>query len=131
MLSLIDDIALADRISRREWLRVGGLSAVGLTLPALLRASERPSSPGATPHLAADLGSTFGKAKNCIFLWLQGGPPQHETFDPRSEEHTSELQSLRHLVCRLLLEKKKKKQKIKKKKTKKKPKNSTSIQNHK
>src|SRR5437899_12708621 len=29
-------------------------------------------------------------------------------FDGRSEEHTSELQSLRHLVCRLLLEKKKK-----------------------
>src|SRR5262245_65193645 len=27
--------------------------------------------------------------------------------DTRSEEHTSELQSLRHLVCRLLLEKKK------------------------
>src|SRR5437899_7379604 len=37
------------------------------------------------------------------------------TRDMRSEEHTSELQSLRHLVCRLLLEKKKKK-KIKKKK---------------
>src|SRR5437899_7183053 len=31
------------------------------------------------------------------------------TRGPRSEEHTSELQSLRHLVCRLLLEKKKKK----------------------
>src|SRR5262245_64202595 len=31
----------------------------------------------------------------------------------RSEEHTSELQSLRHLVCRLLLEKKKKKNKHK------------------
>src|SRR5262245_63943334 len=30
-------------------------------------------------------------------------------IDARSEEHTSELQSLRHLVCRLLLEKKKKK----------------------
>src|SRR5262245_63560864 len=30
----------------------------------------------------------------------------------RSEEHTSELQSLRHLVCRLLLEKKKKKDTI-------------------
>src|SRR5258705_9036069 len=27
-------------------------------------------------------------------------------FEHRSEEHTSELQSLRHLVCRLLLEKK-------------------------
>src|ERR1039458_920176 len=32
-------------------------------------------------------------------LWM---PP----VIPRSEEHTSELQSLRHLVCRLLLEKK-------------------------
>src|SRR2546425_8690083 len=31
----------------------------------------------------------------------------------RSEEHTSELQSLAYLVCRLLLEKKKKKQKKK------------------
>src|SRR5438445_9395711 len=32
---------------------------------------------------------------------------------PRSEEHTSELQSRQYLVCRLLLEKKKKKRKIK------------------
>src|SRR3712207_7862102 len=32
--------------------------------------------------------------------------------DPRSEEHTSELQSRQYLVCRLLLEKKKKKNKI-------------------
>src|SRR5262245_65329527 len=34
----------------------------------------------------------------------------HDLYPPaarRSEEHTSELQSLRHLVCRLLLEKKK------------------------
>src|SRR5262245_63916580 len=31
-----------------------------------------------------------------------------ELLGDRSEEHTSELQSLRHLVCRLLLEKKKK-----------------------
>src|SRR5687767_15756706 len=35
--------------------------------------------------------------------------------EPRSEEHTSELQSLAYLVCRLLLEKKKKKKKKKKK----------------
>src|SRR5262245_9566890 len=32
----------------------------------------------------------------------------HEHAGMRSEEHTSELQSLRHLVCRLLLEKKNK-----------------------
>src|SRR5258705_7254174 len=34
---------------------------------------------------------------------------EKDSRDQRSEEHTSELQSLRHLVCRLLLEKKKKK----------------------
>src|SRR2546430_4106650 len=32
----------------------------------------------------------------------------HFIFDPRSEEHTSELQSQSNLVCRLLLEKKNK-----------------------
>ena len=29
--------------------------------------------------------ATFGRAKNVIFLWLQGGPPQHETFDPKPD----------------------------------------------
>src|SRR5690625_6352440 len=33
-------------------------------------------------------------------------PIEEEVFSPRSEEHTSELQSRGHLVCRLLLEKK-------------------------
>src|SRR6267154_6568695 len=37
--------------------------------------------------------------------WLS---PPLQTSGPRSEEHTSELQSPVHLVCRLLLEKKKK-----------------------
>src|SRR5437867_10578129 len=37
------------------------------------------------------------------------GRPEWEQFAPRSEEHTSELQSPYDLVCRLLLEKKKKK----------------------
>src|SRR2546425_8646811 len=46
--------------------------------------------------------------------WLHGESqvfPRRRTRPtlPRSEEHTSELQSLAYLVCRLLLEKKKKK----------------------
>src|SRR5258708_15914411 len=51
--------------------------------------------------------------------WLRDGPhraprdscsppPGETSRTPRSEEHTSELQSPDHLVCRLLLEKKKK-----------------------
>src|SRR6266481_1128092 len=87
MLSILDQSAsLADRVSRREWLRIGGLSALGVSLTDLLRAGETPSpSTGPTPKLAGDLGSTFGKAKNIIYLWLQGGPPQHETFDPKPD----------------------------------------------
>src|SRR2546422_8484298 len=49
------------------------------------------------------------------WLWVRNGPafwasslrPQQKWLS-RSEEHTSELQSRLHLVCRLLLEKKKK-----------------------
>ncbi|MCE9531931.1 MAG: DUF1501 domain-containing protein, partial [Planctomycetes bacterium] len=87
MLSLSDQSgSLADRISRREWLQLGGLSTLGLTLPDVLRASETPTPrPDAAPKLSSDLGSTFGKAKNVIYLWLQGGPPQHETFDPKPD----------------------------------------------
>src|SRR3712207_8109491 len=35
-------------------------------------------------------------------------PPPGDALSPRSEEHTSELQSRQYLVCRLLLEKKNK-----------------------
>src|SRR2546429_7102542 len=38
---------------------------------------------------------------------VTGAPPVIDTTSTRSEEHTSELQSRLHLVCRLLLEKKK------------------------
>src|SRR3712207_6988325 len=40
-------------------------------------------------------------------LPLQGHRPGCRPLAPRSEEHTSELQSRQYLVCRLLLEKKK------------------------
>src|SRR5438034_8823198 len=56
-----------------------------------------------------------------------GAHAPHETLDepPRSEEHTSELQSHSDLVCRLLLEKKKKKKKNKETQSKKKKKRIT------
>src|SRR5262245_65056249 len=51
-------------------------------------------------EFGAETGSGFARSS----------PGRHRANDDphdRSEEHTSELQSLRHLVCRLLLEKKK------------------------
>src|SRR5690348_17689507 len=57
------------------------------------------------------------------------GPPRPGTSFPRSEEHTSELQSPVHLVCRLLLEKKKKKKKKKNNKIKKTQKQTHPLEN--
>src|SRR5436305_5224518 len=68
----------------------------------------------------------------------QGGPrgrpashrrslPLHQQRPRRSEEHTSELQSRPHLVCRLLLEKKKKKKKPYKNTKLKRPNNSNNM----
>jgi hypothetical protein len=88
MLSLQDRATvLCDGISRREWLRIGGLSVLGLSLADLLRADGRTAGPPSTaPPLGKGLqGTTFGRAKGVIFLWLQGGPPQHETFDPKPD----------------------------------------------
>src|SRR5207253_11389167 len=45
------------------------------------------------------------------WMWIGIGMMTVAFFSLRSEEHTSELQSRGHLVCRLLLEKKKKKKK--------------------
>src|SRR5437899_3809277 len=61
-----------------------------------------PNTVNAHPH--TDCGGTLALAHNGI---IENAGVLRTAL--RSEEHTSELQSLRHLVCRLLLEKKKKK----------------------
>src|SRR5438045_5361802 len=54
------------------------------------------------------LGLLFRFMYRLIPYVIQHRPNINDVRNQRSEEHTSELQSLRHLVCRLLLEKKKK-----------------------
>jgi hypothetical protein len=79
-------VRLCDGVNRREWLRVGGLSELGLSLTDLLTSQSARSAESPATRLTAGLsGAMFGKAKSVIFLWLQGGPPQHETFDPKPE----------------------------------------------
>src|SRR5258705_5654677 len=56
----------------------------------------------------SDLGALLVMDVNNIRYLTSTKIGEWERDKIRSEEHTSELQSLRHLVCRLLLEKKKK-----------------------
>jgi hypothetical protein len=62
--------------SRREALRIGSLAGLGVTLPMLFEQQTRAAN---TKH------STFGRAKQVICLFLHGGHPQQETFDPKPE----------------------------------------------
>ena len=78
MLRILDDgTQLCDGYNRREWLRVGGLSALGLSLPGLLATRQNAK--------AEQQAGSFGKAKACIVLFLVGGPAQHETWDPKPD----------------------------------------------
>src|SRR3712207_7144925 len=72
--------------------------------------SVYPSSPRASIHAVAAKYSSveFTVPLFCVLIYITGSVPENLSPCPRSEEHTSELQSRQYLVCRLLLEKKKK-----------------------
>ena len=79
MLSIIDpNDRNTSGINRRDWLRIGGLNALGLSLGSPLLAEGESS-------ITVEQAATFGRAKNVIYLYLGGGPPQHETFDPKPD----------------------------------------------
>jgi uncharacterized protein DUF1501 len=57
----------SDLWGRREFIRLGSLGAMGLCLSDFLRLKA--------------LAGTADEARSCIMIVLDGGPPQHETFD--------------------------------------------------
>jgi len=69
---------LCDGISRRDLLQVGGASMAGLGLSSLL--ARQAAAEGNTSSLPG-----FGKAKQCIVLFLYGSPSQMETFDMKPQ----------------------------------------------
>src|SRR5205823_5631378 len=56
---------------RREFLGLGA-GGVGMMLPGWLPAADRPRG-------------TFGRARSVILLYLHGGHPQQETWDPKPD----------------------------------------------
>src|SRR3712207_7510531 len=63
---------------------------------------------GSTPPCAGAAPARPPAARPALPPHSPASPPGRRRSGPRSEEHTSELQSRQYLVCRLLLEKKKK-----------------------
>src|SRR2546423_4311891 len=65
-----------------------------------------PAAPASAPAAKKATAQQAPPANSAGMVWVN--TDSGVRVDPRSEEHTSELQSLAYLVCRLLLEKKKK-----------------------
>src|SRR5438067_8784290 len=61
-----DGTPVCDGMTRREWLRAGGLSTLSLMLPDLLR---------------ADSSKSNGRAKSCIVVFLFGAPAHQDVWD--------------------------------------------------
>ncbi len=62
-------------VARREFLRIGSLGLGGLTLADMLRLRAQ----------ATDAGHSALPDASVIFLWLPGGPPHMDTYDPKPE----------------------------------------------
>src|SRR5882724_4798244 len=60
-----------DGMSRRSWLRIGGLALGGLALPEILRAEAK--------------SGARNPAKGIIMVLLPGGPTHLDTFDPKPD----------------------------------------------
>src|SRR2546422_163758 len=108
--------------------RQGGQLGTRIQRRQLLEAADRPAVDedlrhGAAARAAHEIGACLGVAAHVDLVEGHAARPQqslrahaeraarrgvHLDARHRSEEHTSELQSRLHLVCRLLLEKKKK-----------------------
>ncbi|MBL8830188.1 MAG: DUF1501 domain-containing protein [Planctomycetaceae bacterium] len=63
-------------VHRREWLKIGAAGLGGFNLGAP-QSNAAPAS--------SSRGGAFGRAKSVILFGLVGGPPQHETFDPKPD----------------------------------------------
>ena len=66
------------RLHRRRLLQLGAASALGLSLPQLLRAEQTRKTSNKAGHVTA-------KADHCIVLFLNGGPSHHDMWDMKPD----------------------------------------------
>src|SRR5262245_367320 len=107
----------AQTIAAEAYLCLYPLVTMDLTRKQLINSDPKIAGIGGPPNTfdniqaypAADMRAVVRPNFDTLYssAWVDLRREPMVVSVPRSEEHTSELQSLRHLVCRLLLEKKK------------------------
>lgn len=60
-------------VSRREIVQAGAIGLLGVTAPGVRNSRAHAGS------------STFPSPRRVVYIFLPGGPPQHETFDPKPD----------------------------------------------
>ena len=68
------------RLTRRDMLRVGGASVLGMTLGSLFKLQAYAEEAG---KIAG--GPGWGSAKNVVMIYLQGGPSHLDLWDPKEK----------------------------------------------
>jgi uncharacterized protein (DUF1501 family) len=63
-------------LTRREWLRLSSAGVLGTSMSGWLPLLASRADEATVPNR---------KRKACILLWMDGGPSQHETFDPKPD----------------------------------------------
>lgn len=79
MLNLLSGFTRdCEGIRRRDFLQVGTLAGLGISLPMMFAQKKALAKTGQT-----------SKDTNCILVWSQGGVSHHDTFDPKPEAPVS------------------------------------------
>jgi hypothetical protein len=74
---------LCDGFTRRDFLGVGSLGLIGLSLPQFFSLQARGSPPSERKGYEGD--KNFGRAKSVILIYLQGGPSHIDIWDPKPD----------------------------------------------
>ena len=74
--------------SRREFLSRAGAGFGAVALSALSGQNFLPSAAAAPNPVAAKIPHQLGKAKNVIWLFMEGGPSHLDLFDPKPRPGT-------------------------------------------
>ena len=72
-----------DGMTRRELVRQSSLGLTAIPLANQIAFNNLMANEGPQTSVSSQLSSSFGRAKSVILFWLNGGPAQQESWDPK------------------------------------------------